>query len=308
MRACGVCVRTGQWRKGGRGGARVGNGRPAPPPHASTATAALTERPPASAAVHRLRDAGSAGVATTTATAAGSPSWFVLRYRVPHALHRTGLDAGPRRHWGDSRGERGGERASAPGRAARHPRPRRAATALAGQPSAARRKRGDTGGSARGALGGSAHPPAPRARRRGGRRRRLQSFSPRSNTTKAAAAMQLCQRPRDAGVRDARGRERPPSLLGQVAATPAAGRGGRHRPPPPLKPSQPSLPVVAQCMQGPPGLAGAAGARARPPARRTGPTAGSGPPAAASWAARCSASAGVAGRTARPQPSVRASR
>ena len=29
-------------------------------------------------------------------------SWLVRRKRVPHALHRTGLDGGPRRHCGDS--------------------------------------------------------------------------------------------------------------------------------------------------------------------------------------------------------------
>lgn len=28
----------------------------------------------------------------------GGPSWLVLRYLVPHALHRMGLETGPRRH------------------------------------------------------------------------------------------------------------------------------------------------------------------------------------------------------------------
>lgn len=40
------------------------------------------------------------------------PSEFVRRYRVPHALHSMGFEAGPRRHCGESvrRGGRGGRR------------------------------------------------------------------------------------------------------------------------------------------------------------------------------------------------------
>ena len=57
-----------------------------------------------------FKDEGDSGgdlfLGTTTAPArcAGveGPSVFVRRYRVPQALHSMGLDAGPRRHCGES--------------------------------------------------------------------------------------------------------------------------------------------------------------------------------------------------------------
>jgi hypothetical protein len=47
------------------------------------------------------------GGAATLPSGVDGPRLFVRRYRVPHALHSIGFDAGPRRHCGESVEEEG---------------------------------------------------------------------------------------------------------------------------------------------------------------------------------------------------------
>ena len=72
--------------------------------------AGFSERAEGEAGGLRLRcTVAAAAAATRFAVGLCIPRLFVRRYRVPHALHSRGFEAGPRRHCGESVGPQGGE-------------------------------------------------------------------------------------------------------------------------------------------------------------------------------------------------------